>query len=189
MSCWVRFEYLIIKRCFKIHVFCEGFNISRPLLLGFILAFPLIFLFGLLPQINTFLMYVLEQLEMHVFGGNGRSFCCILSSFILFNPIVFCPIPSYHILFTYSILYFIVSIVSYPDLSNPFLFYLIISQYRYPLFVASTNLKGAIYAFCRSILAVGFLFVFCYGAIEETQVRQLLNFLSRKILQVFIGLC
>jgi hypothetical protein len=35
------------------------------------LAFPIIFLFGLLPQINTFLMYVLEQLEMHVFGGNG----------------------------------------------------------------------------------------------------------------------
>ena len=35
---------------------------------------------------------------------------------------------------------------------------------------ASTNLKGAIYAFCRSAVAVGFLFGFCYGALEETMV-------------------
>ena len=39
---------------------------------GFILGFPLIFLVGLLPQVNTFLMYALEQVDMHVFGGNGR---------------------------------------------------------------------------------------------------------------------
>lgn len=32
----------------------------------------MIFLVGLLPQVNTFLMYALEQLDMHVFGGNGR---------------------------------------------------------------------------------------------------------------------
>ena len=41
-------------------------------LAGFILGFPLIFLVGLLPQVNTFAMYVLEQLDMHVFGGNGK---------------------------------------------------------------------------------------------------------------------
>ena len=39
---------------------------------GFMLGFPLIFLVGLLPQVNTFLMYALEQLDMHVFGGNGK---------------------------------------------------------------------------------------------------------------------
>jgi len=38
---------------------------------GFILGFPIIFLIGLLPQVNTFTMYALEQIDMHVFGGNG----------------------------------------------------------------------------------------------------------------------
>ncbi|XP_028418258.1 pecanex-like protein 1 [Dendronephthya gigantea] len=75
----------------------------KDIMLGFILSFPIIFLFGLLPQINTFSMFILEQLEVHVFGGN-----------------------------------------------------------------ASTNLKGAIYAFFRSVFAVGFLFGFCYGALDET---------------------
>lgn len=41
-------------------------------LAGFILGFPLIFLVGLLPQVNTFLMYILEQLDMHAFGGTGN---------------------------------------------------------------------------------------------------------------------
>ena len=40
------------------------------------LGFPLIFLVGLLPQVNTFFMYVLEQLDMHVFGGNGMYSGC-----------------------------------------------------------------------------------------------------------------
>jgi hypothetical protein len=31
--------------------------------------FPVIFLFGLFPQVNTFLLFVLEQLDIHVFGG------------------------------------------------------------------------------------------------------------------------
>jgi len=39
----------------------------------FILCFPLIFTLGLLPQVNTFIMYLLEQIDMHVFGGNGKS--------------------------------------------------------------------------------------------------------------------
>ena len=38
----------------------------------FLLCFPLIFTWGLLPQVNTFTMYVLEQIEMHIFGGNGE---------------------------------------------------------------------------------------------------------------------
>jgi hypothetical protein len=29
---------------------------------------------GLLPQVNTFFLYLLEQIEMHVFGGNGEFF-------------------------------------------------------------------------------------------------------------------
>ena len=84
---------VFLKRIYKITAMLDRFlavfvenSLSRNListycnadihyfsLLGFILSFPIIFLFGLLPQINTFSMFVLEQLEIHVFGGNGRS--------------------------------------------------------------------------------------------------------------------
>ena len=37
----------------------------------FLLSFPLIFSLGLFPQINTFTMYLMEQIDMHVFGGNA----------------------------------------------------------------------------------------------------------------------
>jgi len=37
----------------------------------FILSFPIIFSFGLLPQINTFLMYFFEQIDIHIFGGTA----------------------------------------------------------------------------------------------------------------------
>ena len=37
----------------------------------FIFFFPLVFLVGLLPQMNTFVLFTLEQLDIHVFGGNG----------------------------------------------------------------------------------------------------------------------
>ncbi|KAM7532965.1 hypothetical protein Aperf_G00000125942 [Anoplocephala perfoliata] len=36
-----------------------------------ILAFPLIFLFGLVPQANTLVAYVLEQIDIHLFGASG----------------------------------------------------------------------------------------------------------------------
>ena len=39
----------------------------------FLLCFPLIFVLGLLPQINTFAMYLLEQIDIHAFGGNAMS--------------------------------------------------------------------------------------------------------------------
>uniref|UniRef100_A0A8C0YE60 Pecanex-like protein n=1 Tax=Cyprinus carpio carpio TaxID=630221 RepID=A0A8C0YE60_CYPCA len=44
---------------------------ARDLLVVFTLCFPIIFFIGLLPQINTFVMYLLEQLDIHVFGGNA----------------------------------------------------------------------------------------------------------------------
>lgn len=37
----------------------------------FTLCFPFVFLLGLLPQVNTCLMYLLEQIDMHGFGGTG----------------------------------------------------------------------------------------------------------------------
>ena len=152
------------------------------------MAFPLIFLFGLLPQINTFLMYVLEQLEMHVFGGNGRSLYFILFHPVLSHPILFhsklClslshSMLTHRLLLHYILFHSVYFILFYSIVIYTILFYFIPSYtipphnvtYHFPLFIASTNLKGAVYAFCRSVLAVGFLFVFCYGAIEETQVR------------------
>lgn len=76
--------------------FCDlGLNIygldltNRPLLLYLregilllILFFPLLFSIGLFPQFNTFSMYVFEQLDIHLFGGNGTS--SLFASFICF---------------------------------------------------------------------------------------------------------
>ncbi|XP_061595772.1 pecanex-like protein 3 isoform X1 [Cololabis saira] len=45
----------------------------RDLLIVFALCFPVIFLFGLLPQVNTFVMCLLEQIDMHVFGGTATT--------------------------------------------------------------------------------------------------------------------
>uniref|UniRef100_A0A3B4Y4T4 Pecanex-like protein n=1 Tax=Seriola lalandi dorsalis TaxID=1841481 RepID=A0A3B4Y4T4_SERLL len=45
---------------------------ARDLVIVFTLCFPIIFFVGLLPQVNTFVMYLFEQLDIHVFGGNGE---------------------------------------------------------------------------------------------------------------------
>ncbi|CAG00529.1 unnamed protein product, partial [Tetraodon nigroviridis] len=45
----------------------------RDMLIVFALCFPVIFLFGLLPQVNTFVMCLLEQIDMHVFGGSATT--------------------------------------------------------------------------------------------------------------------
>uniref|UniRef100_I3JBK1 Pecanex-like protein n=1 Tax=Oreochromis niloticus TaxID=8128 RepID=I3JBK1_ORENI len=45
----------------------------RDVLIVFALCFPVIFLFGLLPQVNTFVMCLLEQIDMHIFGGSATT--------------------------------------------------------------------------------------------------------------------
>uniref|UniRef100_A0A665UQ43 Pecanex-like protein n=1 Tax=Echeneis naucrates TaxID=173247 RepID=A0A665UQ43_ECHNA len=45
----------------------------RDMLIVFALCFPVIFLFGLLPQVNTFVMCLLEQIDMHIFGGTATT--------------------------------------------------------------------------------------------------------------------
>lgn len=47
--------------------------LAKSLLIWFILAFPVIFSLGLLPQINTFVIYVFEQIDMHIFGGSATT--------------------------------------------------------------------------------------------------------------------
>ena len=51
----------------------RALEVARDGSYAFVLFFPLIFVLGLLPQVNTFLMYVLEQIDIHVFGGNATS--------------------------------------------------------------------------------------------------------------------
>jgi len=45
----------------------------KDTLLLVILCFPILFSIGLFPQFNTFTMYLLEQIDMHAFGGNAAS--------------------------------------------------------------------------------------------------------------------
>uniref|UniRef100_A0A803V297 Pecanex-like protein n=1 Tax=Ficedula albicollis TaxID=59894 RepID=A0A803V297_FICAL len=55
---------------------------ARDLVIVFTLCFPIVFFIGLLPQVNTFVMYLCEQLDIHVFGGNGKYYGFSLYSFI-----------------------------------------------------------------------------------------------------------
>lgn len=47
-------------------------ELAMTVLKIFIICFPIIFTIGLLPQVNTFAIYLLEQIEINVFGGNGK---------------------------------------------------------------------------------------------------------------------
>ncbi|CAO1422927.1 unnamed protein product [Diamesa hyperborea] len=54
-----------------------------------ILFLPVLFSLGLFPQINTFLLYFCEQLDMHIFGGNA--ICNLIAGFLsLLRSIVAC---------------------------------------------------------------------------------------------------
>ncbi|KAG9481413.1 hypothetical protein GDO78_010574 [Eleutherodactylus coqui] len=56
---------------------------ARDLVIVFTLCFPVVFFIGLLPQVNTFVMYLCEQVDIHVFGGNATtSLLAALYSFI-----------------------------------------------------------------------------------------------------------
>lgn len=84
----------------------------RNVLLIFLLCFPIVFSLGLFPQINTFLMYVCEHLDIHLFGGNATTglvsslYCLcrsVLTVFILYGfayGAVSEPKSSQHIMFS-----------------------------------------------------------------------------------------
>ena len=42
------------------------------LFIVFILFFPVIFTVGLLPQVDTFIIYVCEQIDINIYGGTGK---------------------------------------------------------------------------------------------------------------------
>ncbi|KAG8522605.1 Pecanex-like protein 3 [Galemys pyrenaicus] len=49
------------------------FFCARDVATVFTLCFPFVFLLGLLPQVNTCLMHLLEQIDMHGFGGTAAT--------------------------------------------------------------------------------------------------------------------
>lgn len=76
---------LILELCLKNYKGSEfrvygmqlfGYNLilqARDILLCFLLCFPVVFSLGLFPQINTFLMYLCEHIDIHLFGGNATT--------------------------------------------------------------------------------------------------------------------
>ncbi|CAH8515389.1 unnamed protein product [Schistosoma margrebowiei] len=63
-----------------------------------LLIFPILFCLGLMPQINTVLIYALEQLDIHIFGASGTTglFSVILSIFRTFIVIGLTFVPCYY---------------------------------------------------------------------------------------------
>ncbi|RWS24001.1 pecanex-like protein 1 isoform X2, partial [Leptotrombidium deliense] len=53
----------------------------------FVLAFPLVFTVGLMPQINTFIMHLMEQTDIHIFGGTAATMGLTSSFYCIFRSI------------------------------------------------------------------------------------------------------
>ncbi|KAL0983823.1 hypothetical protein UPYG_G00133220 [Umbra pygmaea] len=51
----------------------DALKFLRDILVGITYCFPVTFLVGLFPQINTFTIYLLEQIDMHFFGGTAAT--------------------------------------------------------------------------------------------------------------------
>uniref|UniRef100_A0A8B9RMT7 Pecanex-like protein n=1 Tax=Astyanax mexicanus TaxID=7994 RepID=A0A8B9RMT7_ASTMX len=74
----------------------DTLQVVQDVLIGFTYCFPLSFLFGLLPQINTFVIYFLEQIDMHLFGGTAATglrsaiYCIVRSMLVLILLYGFC---------------------------------------------------------------------------------------------------
>lgn len=67
----------------------DFFAIVQYIMSIILLMLPIFFSLGLFPQINTFLIYVLEQIDMHIFGGSAV--CSLLAAFLgIFRSILAC---------------------------------------------------------------------------------------------------
>ncbi|XP_060780983.1 pecanex-like protein 1 [Neoarius graeffei] len=54
-------------------VMSDMLRFLQDVLIGFTYCFPITFLLGLFPQINTFVIYFLEQIDIHFFGGTAAT--------------------------------------------------------------------------------------------------------------------
>ncbi|XP_030235637.1 pecanex-like protein 1 [Gadus morhua] len=65
---------LPVSTLYGVTIAChDALHLLRDLLLGITYCFPITFLVGLLPQVNTFTIYLLEQIDMHFFGGTAAT--------------------------------------------------------------------------------------------------------------------
>ncbi|KAM8738092.1 pecanex-like protein 2 [Acanthopagrus schlegelii] len=70
----LRRKDLPVSTLYGVTIACHDvLHFIRDLLQGFTYCFPITFLVGLFPQINTFTIYVLEQIDMHLFGGTAAT--------------------------------------------------------------------------------------------------------------------
>ncbi|XP_076598934.1 pecanex-like protein 2 isoform X2 [Chaetodon auriga] len=70
----LRRKDLPVSTLYGVTIVChDALHFIRDLLVGFTYCFPITFLVGLFPQINTFTIYLLEQIDMHVFGGTAAT--------------------------------------------------------------------------------------------------------------------
>uniref|UniRef100_A0A3P8UW25 Pecanex-like protein n=1 Tax=Cynoglossus semilaevis TaxID=244447 RepID=A0A3P8UW25_CYNSE len=65
---------LPVSSLYGVTIVChDALSFLRDVLVGLTYCFPIIFLVGLLPQINTFTIYLLEQIDIHFFGGTAAT--------------------------------------------------------------------------------------------------------------------
>ncbi|XP_003963837.2 pecanex-like protein 1 isoform X1 [Takifugu rubripes] len=65
---------LPVSTLYGVTIVChDTLHFIRDLLVGFTYCFPITFLVGLFPQINTFTIYLLEQIDMHLLGGTAAT--------------------------------------------------------------------------------------------------------------------
>ncbi|AWP13764.1 putative pecanex-like protein 2 [Scophthalmus maximus] len=70
----LRRKDLPVSTLYGVTIVChDALHFLRDLLVGFTYCFPITFLVGLFPQINTFTIYLLEQIDMHLFGGTAAT--------------------------------------------------------------------------------------------------------------------
>ncbi|XP_029377036.1 pecanex-like protein 2 [Echeneis naucrates] len=70
----LRLKDLPVSTLYGVTIVChDALRFLRDLLVGFTYCFPITFLVGLFPQINTFTIYLLEQIDMHFFGGTAAT--------------------------------------------------------------------------------------------------------------------
>ncbi|XP_029030939.1 pecanex-like protein 1 isoform X2 [Betta splendens] len=70
----LRHNDLPVSSLYGVTIACrDALRFSRDVLVGFTYCFPVTFLVGLFPQINTFTIYLLEQIDIHFFGGTAAT--------------------------------------------------------------------------------------------------------------------
>ncbi|XP_077352349.1 pecanex-like protein 2 [Festucalex cinctus] len=70
----LRRKDLPVSTLYGVTIVCrDALRFVQNLLVGFTHCFPITFLVGLFPQVNTFTIYLLEQIDVHFFGGTAAT--------------------------------------------------------------------------------------------------------------------